>query len=160
MQTIKSREIPVGELFSNLQLEWISYYLRQNIYNRESDKKMFSDICIKKRERIEMFERRNCMPSIFTNKGKFKKYLYEKFLNPNGLPNFQYTPKTEKLFTLWDSIHYFSVGSLIDFNGKEFTVIKVFPNKKQVEIKLEGESVIVGFEQIKKNIDIIFKDYI
>ncbi len=113
MKIVKSRDIPLVELFSNLQLEYLSYKFRELLYEREQDIQKFHDICIKKREKIENLGFRNQHASIFSDKQKFDSYL-SKFLNEWGLPNFCYRDDYQrKVKGHWDEVYYFSKGSLI-----------------------------------------------
>lgn len=157
---MKSRDIPVNDLFSNLQLEWISYYLREKIYNRESDKQKFRDICRMKKEKIDAFERRNCIPSIFSSKPKMKKYITEKFLNQNGLPNFQYTPQNQESLYFWDCIHFFPRDIEIVIDGTVFKVVNNTPTKKQIEVRKEGELVIYYYSDAVRDVLSFFESYL
>lgn len=112
----KSRVIPKNDFYTRLQLEYISYKMRLLLYEREEDKKKFQDICVKKREKIELIALKDCLPSIFTSPESQKKYLDLFFGQGKGIPNFCYRDDYQKRVKgYWDSYYYFRKGSLVQF---------------------------------------------
>lgn len=118
MENLKSRDIPVNDLFYYLQLEWISYNIRSKIYERGIDIKRFTDICKMKKEKIDMFSLRNSVPSIFSKKERMEKYLNEFYSNENTTPKFQYTPKNKESLSKWDKNYFYKAGLFVYFNGE------------------------------------------
>ena len=62
----KSRTIPIPEWFSNLQLEYLTYKLREEMYVRDGDTKKFGDIAKMKKEKILSVSLRQSLTSILT----------------------------------------------------------------------------------------------
>jgi hypothetical protein len=105
---IKSRDIPLTDLYELLQLEYISYKFRSIIYKRDFDIKKYEEICEKKKEKIDSISLRNTLPSIF-NKEEIKEKYFKKFFNEWGLPNFCYRDDYQRMVKgYWDKIYYFS----------------------------------------------------
>ena len=83
MEKHKSRDISVGDFYSLLQLEYISYKVREFLYERPEDKKKFKDISDKKKDNIESISFRRCIPSLFNNEAMKLRYI-DKFINEWG----------------------------------------------------------------------------
>jgi hypothetical protein len=111
----KSREIPVLDYFSLLQLEYISYAFRFKIYIRPEDKKKFSDILRMKKEKIKTFSTRNCLPDIFNGDPVYlKKYMGKFFKTEFGLPNFQNRDDHKaEIYGRYDPYYYFAKGTQV-----------------------------------------------
>lgn len=142
---VKSRDISVGDLYTNLQLEYISYKVRELIYIRVEDKKKFGDICGKKREKIEAISTKNCLPTIFNNINSQNKYL-KSFFKEWNLPNFQYRDDyKKKVYGWWDPIYYFKDKVDIKFNnGNDIilgSIVKYDAYRELVSIKIEGRLI-------------------
>ena len=124
MMLEKSRDIWINDYFSNLQLEYLSYYARFITYDRPEHKKMFSDICKMKYEKIVKIAFRNNMSCIFTNVDYWNRYLEKWMGDGTGLPNFQYRDKKHKRKNFyWDAFHYFAVKSLVEYEDSFYPVV-------------------------------------
>jgi len=146
----KSRDIPITEYFTNLQLEWISYKLRELTYDREIDRKRFHDICEMKKEKIEKFAFRNCCKSIFSSESMKNKYV-NKFLGDGfGLPNFQYRDERQREVNgMWDKVHYFKNGVRIENQENEYEIKRNMPKMGKVQVGVGGDSQQFYYEDIK-----------
>lgn len=110
----KTRQISNYEFFEILQYEFLSYFLRSKIYERDCDISFFTETCNKKREKIQKLCIANCTKTIFSCPDKKKKYI-ENFLNNGGLPNFQYRDDYQKRIKgYWDKIFYTKYKSIIN----------------------------------------------
>lgn len=164
MDNYKSRDLPITDLFHNLQLEWISYYLRSKIYERELDLKMFKDITRMKKEKIDTFSLRNSIASIFTKPEKLEKYLNEFYSTETNTPVFIYSPKNEKWLTVWDIHYFYCFDTIVEFENKEVKIIKNDTYSKEVEFLTPQRnymrvpynevrrdlSALISFDEIKK----------
>lgn len=100
----KSRSLTKQEFFSIIQLEWISNKVRENIYERDCDKKRFNDICEMKKEKIDKYADRECVKSIFTSKEIKLKYIHRFLMD--GTVNFEYKDIFDKEKTgKWDKFY-------------------------------------------------------
>jgi len=104
--------------------------MRWFLYEREFDKKKFQDICIKKREKIEMLALKECLPSIFTSAELQRKYI-SMFFGQGGIPNFCYRDDYQaRVKGYWDLYYYFKKGTLVRFehNHTQLTGIIQYSN--------------------------------
>lgn len=116
MELKKDRDIPITDFYTNLQLEYLSYYMRSKIYKRPEDIKKFIDICVKKRRKIEGLSRKNCLPNIFNNELYKERYI-NLFIGEFGLPQFQYRDDYQrKVKGMWDRKYYFYEGTNVKVN--------------------------------------------
>jgi hypothetical protein len=150
----KSRDISVGDLFTNLQLEYISYRVRSLIYTRLEDKKKFNDICLKKREKIEAISTKNCLPVIFSNKKSQEKYL-KSFFKEWGLPNFQYRDDyKKKVYGWWDPIYYFKDKVDIKYNNKGDIVLGVISrydaHRNLITINIDNKLILTETQLVSR----------
>ena len=135
----KSREIPVLDYFSLLQLEYISYAFRHKIYTRPQDKKKFADILRKKKEKNKTFSTRNCLPDIFNGDPAYlKKYMDKFFKTEFGLPNFQNRdPHKEEIYGRYDPYYYFAKGTMVRIRLNDGSVeTGIVTNYYEGEIKV------------------------
>ena len=150
----KTREIPIGDFYERLQLEYLSYRFRALIYQRPFDKKKFTDICQKKKEKIDQIALENCLPTIFNHAGQQEKYL-KRFFRDSGLPAFCYRDEyQEKVKGFYDVVYYFVVGSSVRFlEGKEVMIGRVqecmIPERKII-IETETGEVERDFNQVTR----------
>ncbi len=70
---VKTRQISNIEFFELLQYEFLSYFLRSKIYERDFDIKFFSETCEKKKDKIEKIGIKNCSKTIFKSPEKREK---------------------------------------------------------------------------------------
>jgi hypothetical protein len=132
--TEKNRDIPLSEFYYNLQIEYLSYFLRSKIYCKPFSENYFK-ICEAKKEKIERISVKNNLPSIFNSDFSKNKFL-ERFMVEWGPPNFAY--KDEEIqfkMQCWDRHYFFSKGVSVKFilDGKVLTA-SIWGNDKQNEI--------------------------
>ena len=138
---LKSRNLPLAEYYSNLQLEYISYYLRSKIYRKDFAEN-YRNICIGKAEKVKGIATKNCLPSIFTDKAYLEKYI--NLLIPSfGLPDFRYKDDVIKgKMEKWDSFYYFckgvSVKFLVDEKINVGIVVKNDKENNILEVRCDG----------------------
>lgn len=151
MELKKNRDIPLTDFYTNLQLEYLSYYMRGKIYKRQEDLKKFSDICEKKREKIEGLSRKNCLPSIFNNKTYRERYL-NLFIGEFGLPQFQYRDDYQrKIKGMWDKKYYFNEGTNVKVNVDGVVDVGVVVNNDY-----ENGMVTVRLSMDKSEIELLY----
>lgn len=157
-----SRHIPLIELYSMFQLEYVCYKFREFLYERQCDKKKFNDIALKKKEKIESIAFRNRLPSIFNDAAAKEKYL-NKFFNDNGLPNFQYRDDYQrKVKGYWDKMYFFKKGVNIKVKiGDQIEISEVQSidaENNRVKCIVGGKLVEVSFDQVQRIIPSDFFD--
>lgn len=125
--TQKSRDISLTDLFNCLQLEYISYFVRKKIYQKEYSIN-YSNVCNQKKEKIDGIGQKNGIPTIFTNNETKKEFL-SKFLNETGEPNFTYKDEEVKQkMGKWDSFYFFAKGVSVKFNKDNKVILGVIIN--------------------------------
>ena len=134
MVIVKSRDLPLSELYSNLQLEYLSYYVRSKTYCKEFVDN-YSKICCSKRDKIEKISSKNNLPSIFNDDHAKQRYI-DKFLNEQGIPNFTYKDDEIKdRMSCWDRYYFFQKGCSVKFkDGVDVLLGKVINNDKNSSI--------------------------
>jgi len=154
----KSREIPKQEFYSLVQLEYLSYKVRELTYERELDKVRFADICRMKKEKIDKYAERELMRSIFNDLDYRKKYL-DLFFNEFGLPNFEYKDEQARKITgHWDKFHYFRAGQEVEINEIKLPIRWNKPDSLEIEVSAFGKVDTVSYSQCKRNLkEILFK---
>jgi hypothetical protein len=140
----KSRDIPLSELYSNLQLEFISYFMRAKTYRKEFAIN-YKKVCDVKREKIENISSKNNLPSIFNDSHAKQRYL-DKFFNESGIPNFIYKDDLIKAkMGCWDKYYFFQKGCSVKFkDGCEVLIGQINHNDKNsciVEITDENKAI-------------------
>ena len=148
--TEKSREIWLRDYFTNIQFEFLSYYVRKLIYNREYDQKMFSDICKMKYDKIQHLAFRNGTASIFQKVGIWNKYVKD-WMNGNyGLPNFTYRDnKQKRRLRYWDATHYFALNSSVYVEDQMCKIITNEVAGETLQIMYEGKMITVSYSDVK-----------
>jgi hypothetical protein len=152
----KSREITISDFFSILQLEYLTYKLREAMYIYDNDVKKHGDIAKMKKEKIKSMALRQAMQSIFDSKEKMDKYVYEKFSNEFGMPNMQYTPKNKKPATYWDRFYFFQSGIEVYHKGKLYSILVNHPESETVEIRDGRDILPVPYSDIKRDFEDLF----
>jgi len=121
---IKSRDIPLTQLYSQLQLEYISYFLRSKIYCKDFAEN-YRTICEAKKLKIDKISSRNTLPSIFNNEETKERYIKE-FLNEFGVPSFTYRDAAiDKKMSCWDRWYYFCKGTSVKLSNDNSTVLGI-----------------------------------
>lgn len=106
----KTRDLPLLDFFSQLQLEYVVAGLRYRIYKREKDKAFWKDrVMVGKRQKIEDISERNPnLMTIFNSQSemqRFKDMVYK----PWGLPDFYYRDKEQRAeLEIKDILNYFA----------------------------------------------------
>lgn len=122
--TQKSRNIPLTELYSALQLEYISYFVRGKIYCKDFAEN-YMKVCGQKKVKIDNISSRNNLPTIFNSEEIRNRYL-KRFLGETGLPNFTYKDDEIKgKMQKWDRFYYFCTGTSVSFTQNGVTVLGV-----------------------------------
>lgn len=122
--TKSSRNIPLTELYSQLQLEYLSYFLRSKIYCKDFAEN-YKNVCQVKKEKIEKMSSRNFLPSIFNDTVTRERYL-EKFLNKTGTPEFTYRDEVIRFkMERWDRNYYFCKGTSVKLTVDSYTILGV-----------------------------------
>ena len=120
----RSRDISLVDLYNCLQLEYVSYFVRKKIYQKEYAIN-YSGVCDQKKEKIETISKKNNLPSIFNDIDIKNRYI-QMFLNETGEPNFTYKDEEVKnKMSKWDNFYFFAKGSSIKFNQDSKVVLGV-----------------------------------
>ena len=152
----KSREISIPEFFSVLQLEYLTYKLREAMYIYEDDVKKFGDIATMKKDKIKNMALRQAMMSIFDSKEKMDKYVCEKFANESGMPNMQYTPANKRPASYWDKFYFFQSGVEIYYQNKLFPILVNHPESETVEIRDGKKMLSIPYTEIRRDFEDLF----
>lgn len=156
MELKKDRNIPITDFYTNLQLEYLSYYMRGKVYKRPEDLKKFADICEKKREKIEGLSRKNCLPNIFNNELYRERYI-NLFIGEFGLPQFQYRDDYQrKVKGMWDRKYYFGEGVNVKVNINDLVDVGVVmsndheANKATIRLAMDKKEVTLLYDNIQR----------
>jgi hypothetical protein len=124
MELKKSRDLPKQDFYTLLNLEYLGYYARYKIYKRPEDTKKFSDICQKKREKIEALARKECINTMFGNEDRKSTYI-RRFVNEWGLPNFTYRDDYQKeVKGRFDKIFWFYKDTEVEVNLGDNSILR------------------------------------
>ncbi len=152
----KNRDIPISEFYTNLQLEWFSYFMRAKTYNRPEDIKKFTDICGKKKEKIDGISRKNCLPNIFENE-QYKERYVSLFLGEWGLPQFQYRDDYQRRVRgMWDKRYYFNVGADVKVKGEHTVELGTITGndhencKLTVKLTISKEEITIHYDNVQR----------
>lgn len=157
MENCKSRDIPITDLFHNLQLEWISYYIRSKIYDRELDIKKFHDISKMKKDKIDTFSLRNSIPSIFNKDSKMEKFLNEFYSTETNTVIFEYTPSNKNWLSRWDIEHFYRFDTIVQFENNEVKILKNDSYSKEVELLTPTREYLrVPYRDVRRDLTILF----
>lgn len=158
MTEAKSRDLPLSDLYSCLQLEFLSYFMRGKTYCKEFAEN-YRKVCIVKKEKIDKISSKNNLPSIFNDQHAKQRYL-DKFLNPQGIPNFTYKDEDirEKM-SCWDRHYFFQKGCSVKFiDGEDVLIGQVIHNDKNSSIVCIMDENKVERELHYNNISRLFPD--
>ena len=119
----KSRDIPMQEYISILQLEYLSYLIRSKVFEEPFASK-YQEFCNKKKETIESFSLREGRPCIFNSENIKEKYVKEFFAKDGkGLPNFKYRDEYQKEYIgFYDKKYFFKEGVVVIYEGEEWFI--------------------------------------
>ena len=157
----KDRTIPITDLFTLLQEEYICYWIRSKIYTREEDKKKFLDICAKKRDKIEQIATKNCATTIFNSKEKRDKYI-KNILGEGNFPNFHYRDAYQrKVKGYWDRFYYYSKGAeVVTMKGVVGVLTYIDAKENSCRIKSKtGGSFVENMGRVKRIFEENFFDF-
>lgn len=122
--TLKSRDISLTDLYNCLQLEFIAYFVRKKIYQKEYAVN-YNGVCTQKKEKIETISKKNNLPSIFNDNDSKNRYI-QMFLNETGEPNFTYKDEDVKSkMGKWDNFYFFAKGTSVKFSQDNKVILGV-----------------------------------
>lgn len=155
---LKSRNIPLSDLYSCLQLEFISYFLRAKTYCKDFAAG-YGEICIAKKEKIDKISEKNHLPSIFNDDHVKQRYL-DKFFNEYGVPNFTYKDdQIKSKMNCWDRHYFFQKGCSVKFLcNEELLIGQVVHNDKNTCIVTVLDENNVPHDLHYNNISRIFSE--
>ena len=146
--TQKSRDLSLVDLFNCLQLEFIAYYVRKKIYQKDYAVN-YSNVCDQKKEKIDGISQKNSIPSIFTD-SDIKKEFIHKFLNETGEPNFTYKDEEVKLkMGKWDNFYFFAKGTSVKFNKDNKVILGVIVNNDKY-----NKILTIKSNELKEDVDL------
>lgn len=152
---MKTRDIALCDLFSQLQLEYIDYKVKSLIYKAPYNEK-YVKICKVKKDKIDKISIKNRLTSIFDSPKKYED-VKSRFFNEWGLPNFQYRePKIREQMSLFDNLYYFAQKSsvCIKIEGEEVLGEVLFNNVKEeiLTVRIPGQksSVLVDYSRSRR----------
>lgn len=151
----KSRNIPLQEYIPILQLEYLSYKVRSELYEAPFNEK-YREFCKKKEETIRSFALKMGRPCIFTSKSLLDKYLADFFGDGFGLPNFKYRDEYQRQsISHFDRKCYFKEGDKIEYQGEEYLVSRNLCKKDSdvfnISIQQQGKPwKIVDINELKR----------
>jgi len=157
----KDRTIPITDLFTLLQEEYICYWIRSKIYTREEDVKKFIEICAKKRDKIEQIATKNCATTIFNSAERRSKYI-KNVVGEGMFPNFHYRDAYQrKIKGYWDRFYYYSKGARVEtMRGASGTLIYIDAKENSCRIRpQEGKSFVEDLGRVKRIFEENFFDF-
>jgi len=158
----KSRDIPLSDFYTILQLEYISYYIRSKIYPKPYCDK-YVKYCAQKKEKIEKISIKNSLPSIFSNKSTKEKYL-KMFMNSKGLPKFEYRDEQSlNIMGYYDKVYWFykGVSIKVDFADESNIVVvkENFPKQDKISVKMGVLDVEFSYSEVTRIISDTLTDW-
>lgn len=147
----KSRELSIDEYLKVLQLEYLTQKVRSFIFDRPEFIKMANDIAEFKKERVDILSKKHFRPSIFLSMEEFMRFYENEFLNPTGLPNFQYPSDERKRNSqwFWDVAYLFAKDQTVIYEDMEYPVLKNDIKNQSVCIKIDGKKENVKYSDVK-----------
>ena len=131
---MENKELTLFDYFEQLQMEYLSYKLRESIYNKEEFSKQSKDIAEKKKEKIINLSQRLGVLSVCDCFHIYEIYV-RKFIQSYGLPLLQYNDNQQSLI-YWDRISLFKEGESVEFiDGEEYFIVKNLPKLSSVIIQ-------------------------
>lgn len=147
----RSRELSIDEYLKVLQLEYFTHKVRSLIFDKPEFIKMANDIAEFKKERIELLAKKHFKRSIFFSVEEYFSFYEKEFLNPTGIPNFQYSTNEQKRNSqwFWDMIYLLGKDQVVIYDEKECRVLKNDIKNQTVIIKVNGKKKDVEYSNIK-----------
>ena len=155
----KSRSIPLQEYISILQLEYLSYKVRSQIFDKPfSDK--YKEFCDKKKETIESFSLKQGRKCIFNDQHMFDKYTEEFFGDGHGIPDFKYRDDYQRdNIGFYDIKYYFSEGTVVIYQDEEWAVSRNLYHRGDEEILVSIKRKGSPWKKVNVK-ELVRKDYL
>lgn len=144
----KTRELSKEDFLRILQLEYFSYKLRSLIYEQSEFKKIDNEVANKKKSKIIELSKKFSLSCIFDSDEKFKLFYEKEFLNKEGLPLFQYSPKNKKT-EYWDKFYLLKPGEIVIYDNIEYKVKNNYPIYDSIKIIKNGKKIFVPYIYVK-----------
>ena len=152
MEVSKSRNLSEEDYFSIIQKEWLSYKVRQLIYEKPEDKQKFEKWLDGKKVKIDSYANRKWVKSIFTSVTVRERYLNE-FFPEFGMPNFEYKNEEHRIVSgKRDKFHYFNRGLEVVINGKTLKVSWNLPEEEMIEVREDSKIKRYPYTRVSRNI--------
>lgn len=153
----KSREIDFKTYYSNLNLEYLAYWIRYKTYIREFDRIKFKSICDYKKDKIEKLSLRNRFPSVFNSDNYKQKYIGV-LVNSFGIPNFPYINEEDReRKRFWDLSNYYYKGTNVSIQvsygvlcGKIISTMRIKDGLVSVKINDSGKVFDFNIDKIQR----------
>lgn len=147
----RSRELSTDEYLKVLQLEYFTHKVRSLIFDKPEFIKMAKDIAEFKKERIELLAKKHFKCSIFLSAEEYFSFYEKEFLNPTGVPNFQYPANEQKRNSqwFWDMIYLFGKDQVVIFEDNEYRILKNDTKNQTICIKMGKKKKDVKYSGVK-----------
>ena len=147
----RSRELSTDEYLKVLQLEYFTHKVRSLIFDKPEFIKMAKDIAEFKKERIELLAKKHFKCSIFLSAEEYFSFYEKEFLNPTGVPNFQYPANEQKRNSqwFWDMIYLFGKDQVVIFEDNEYRILKNDTKNQTICIKMGKKRKDVKYSDVK-----------
>lgn len=147
----RSRELSTDEYLKVLQLEYFTHKVRSLIFDKPEFIKMAKDIAEFKKERIELLTKKHFKCSIFLSAEEYFSFYEKEFLNPTGVPNFQYPANEQKRNSqwFWDMIYLFGKDQVVIFEDNEYRILKNDTKNQTICIKMGKKKKDVEYSDVK-----------
>ena len=147
----RSRELSTDEYLKVLQLEYFTHKVRSLIFDKPEFIKMAKDIAEFKKERIELLAKKHFKCSIFLSAEEYFSFYEKEFLNPTGVPNFQYPANEQKRNSqwFWDTIYLFGKDQVVIFEDNEYRILKNDTKNQTICIKMGKKKKDVKYSDVK-----------
>lgn len=126
-----------AEFLRKLQLEYLTQKLRSMVYREGQYTKIAEDIAEKKATKIKALGIKFGIKTMFET--GVDAWVTDNFWNAYGLPNLQYKDEEQKRVQgNYDAWYLLYRGTVVDYNGKEVTVVSNNPSNSSVRILSDG----------------------
>lgn len=146
-----SRKLPVAEYLKVLQLEYLSYKLRELIYEEFEFIKINREIALKKKEKIQNLAKKISALSIFDSQEFFNSFLSREFLQEFGLPKIQYgiDEKRNQAVSYWDKFYVLKPGVSVEYKGEICKVCSNDPVMEVITLCKDKEELYIPYTYVK-----------
>lgn len=136
-----------GEFLKKLQLEYLTYKLRSQIYTNEKFAGVARDIAEKKRAKILKVSKDFGMGTMFDT--GVQEWVQEFFWNSHGLPNLQYKDEEQhRVQGNYDAWYLLQRGMTVLYQGVEMVVVANDPSNSVVRVARTGMKTWLKYEEI------------